>query len=122
MLRRALLLGILLLLSVALALAADLNGRWEGSMSTPNGDFSLVFNFKVQGDTLTGTVETPNGNADITDGKVDGNKFSFKTHADDAEINHEGTLSGDTIQLKVNGPWGDSKVDLKRYAGKPTGK
>ena len=122
MLRRASLLGIVILLSAAVSLAADLNGRWEGSMSTPNGDFSLVFNFKVQGNTLTGTVETPNGNADITDGKVDGNKFSFKTHAGDAEINHEGTLSGDTIQLKVNGPWGDSEMDLKRSAEKPPAK
>jgi len=122
MLRRASLTGMLILLSAALSLAADLNGRWEGSMSTPNGDFSLVFNFKVQANTLTGTVETPNGNADITDGKVDGDKFSFKTHAGDAEINHEGTLAGDSIQLKVNGPWGDSEMTLKRSAEKPPAK
>jgi type V secretory pathway adhesin AidA len=122
MLRRASLSGILILLSAALSLAADLNGRWEGSMSTPNGDFSLVFNFKVQGATLTGTVETSEGKFEITDGKVDGNKFSFKTHAGDSEINHEGTLSGDAIQLKVNGPWGDSEIDLKRSAEKPPAK
>jgi hypothetical protein len=122
MIRRVLLSGLLILLSAALSSAADLNGRWEGSMSTPNGDFSLVFNFKVQGAALTGTVETPNGSVDITDGKVDGNKFSFKTHAGDSEINHEGTLSGDTIQLKVNGPWGDSEITLKRSEEKPPAK
>ena len=122
MIRRTVFLGLLLLFSAALLLAADLNGRWEGSMNTPNGDFALVFNFKVQGATLSGIVETPNGNADITDGKVDGNKFSFKTHAGDAEINHEGTLSGDAIQLKVSGPWGDSEMTLKRSAEKPPAK
>jgi hypothetical protein len=53
---------------------------------------------------------------------VDGTKFSFKTHAGDSEINHEGTLSGDTIQLKVNGPWGDSEIILKRSEEKPTAK
>ena len=114
MLRRAGLLLVLFLVSAALGLAADLNGRWEGSINTPNGDVQLVFHFKVDGAVLTGTVETPNGNADIAEGKVDGDKFSFKTHAGDAEITHEGTISGDTIQLKVEGPWGDTAMQLKR--------
>lgn len=119
MLRRALLPALLILLSAALAFAADLNGRWEGSMSTPNGDFPLTFNFKVDGAALTGSVETPEGKFDISDGKVDGDKFSFKSHAGDNDINHEGTLSGDTIQLKVTGPWGESEMTLKRAAEKP---
>ena len=118
MLRRVLLPALLVLLSAALCWAADFNGRWEGSLSTPNGDFSLAFNFKVDGAALTGTVETPNGTADITDGKVDGDKNSYKTHAGDSEINHEGTLSGDTIQLKIEGPWGESEMTLKRAAEK----
>jgi hypothetical protein len=114
--RTALTLG-LLLLSAGVSLAAsDLNGRWEGSINTPNGDVDLVFHFKVSGAALSGTVETPNGNADIADGKVDGDKFSFKTHAGDSEINHEGTVSGDTIQLKVSGPWGDTEMTLRRAA------
>ena len=119
MMRSAVLPALAIVLSAALSYAADLNGRWEGSISTPNGDVALTFNFKVDGATLTGTVETPQGNADITDGKVDGDKFSFKTHAGESEINHEGTLSGDTIQLKVEGPWGESEMTLKRAAEKP---
>jgi hypothetical protein len=122
MIRRAWLLPMVILFCAALSLAADLNGRWEGSLSTPNGDFSLVFNFKVQGATLAGTVETPNGSVDIEDGNVDGSKFSFKTHAGNSEINHEGTLTNDTIQLKVNGPWGDSEIALKRSQEKPAAK
>jgi hypothetical protein len=123
MLRRALLPALLILLSATLTLAADdLNGRWEGSMSTPNGDFALTFNFKVDGKTLAGTVETAEGSFDITDGRVDGDKFTFKSHAGDNDINHEGTLSGDTIQLKVTGPWGESNITLKRAAAKPADK
>ena len=118
MIRRAGMLGILMVLCAAVGFAADLNGRWEGSISTPNGDIQLVFQFKVDGTKLTGSVETPNGEVPITEGKVDGDKFSFKTHADDSEINHEGTISGDTIQLKVDGPWGHSEMTLKRAAEK----
>jgi len=114
MLRRAGLLVVLFLISGALGLAADLNGRWEGSINTPNGDVQLAFHFKVDGAVLTGSVETPNGAADIAEGKVEGDKFSFKTHAGDAEITHKGIVSGDTIQLKVEGPWGDTEMRLER--------
>jgi hypothetical protein len=119
MIVRAALPALMILFSAALLLAADLNGRWEGTLSTPNGDVSLTFNFKVDGAVLAGSVESAQGNFDISDGKVDGNKFTFTTHAGDSEITHEGTLSGDTIDLKVHGPWGDSDITLKRASEKP---
>jgi hypothetical protein len=114
MVRRAWIAGILSALFVTVGYAADINGRWEGSVSGPNGDFQIAFNFKVDGAKLTGTVESPNGDIPIDDGKVEGDHISFKTHFDDSEINHEGTVSGDTIQLKVEGPWGKSEMTLKR--------
>ena len=118
MLRRVLFTGVLIASSAALCLAADLDGRWVGSMETPNGDFQITFNFKVDGNKLTGSVESPNGDIAIEDGKVDGDNFSFKTHFNDSEVNHEGTVSGDTIDLKISGPWGDSQMTLKRAGEK----
>jgi hypothetical protein len=114
MIRHALRAGIMIALFASASPAADINGRWEGTIAGPNGDLKLAFNFKVDGTKLTGTVETPNGNAPFDDGKVDGDHISFKTHFGDSEINHEGTISGDTIQLKVEGPWGKSEMTLKR--------
>jgi len=114
MIRHALIAGILSALFAAAAFAADINGRWEGSISGPNGDIQIAFNFKVDGAKLTGTVESPNGDIPIEDGKVEGDHLSFKTHFDDNEVNHEGTISGDTIQLNVEGPWGKSEMTLKR--------
>jgi hypothetical protein len=67
-------------------------------------------------------VGTGEGKFDITDGTVDGDKFAFKAHAGDSDISHEGSLSGDTIQMKITGLWGDSNVTLKRAAGKPAEK
>ncbi|MGH9344799.1 MAG: hypothetical protein ACRD19_13700 [Terriglobia bacterium] len=118
MIRRALLAGLLIATFAVVSLAADLNGRWEGTFSTPNGDIQLTFNFKVDGAKLTGTVETPNGDTPISDGTVNGDNFSFKVQVGDSEITHEGTISGDTIQMKVEGPWGNSQVTLKRAAEK----
>ena len=114
MVRRALVAAILSALFAAASFAADINGRWEGTISGPNGDFQIAFNFKVEGAKLTGTVEGPNGDIPIEDGKVDGDQISFKTHFGDNEVNHEGTVSGDSIQLKVEGPWGKSEMTLKR--------
>ena len=120
MMKRALMAGMLLMLAAAVGLAADLNGRWQGSLDGPNGEVQLVFNFKVDGNSLSGSVETPDGNADITEGKVDGHKFSFKTHiGDNTEINHTGTISGDAIQLKIEGPWGESEMKLTRAPSPP---
>lgn len=118
MIRHVMTAGILILLSAAVSLAADLNGRWEGSISGPNGDFQLVFNFHVDGSKLTGSVETPNGDNPISDGKVEGDHLSFKTHFNDSEIDHEGTVNGNAIDLKIEGPWGESDVTLKRAAEK----
>jgi hypothetical protein len=120
MIRRAWTAGILSALFATVSYAADINGRWEGSVSGPNGDFQIAFNFKVDGAKLTGTVESPNGDIPIEDGKVEGDHISFKTHFDNSEVKHEGTVSGDTIQLKVEGPWGESEMTLKRAKEKKT--
>jgi hypothetical protein len=118
MIRRAVMVAVLMLASVAIVLAADFNGNWESNFSGPNGDIKLIFHFKVDGAKLTGSVETPNGSVDLEDGKVDGDKLSFNTHLGESVVKHNGTLSGDTIQLAVEGPWGHSDMTLKRGAEK----
>jgi len=120
MIRHAVMAGIISLLFAAAGLAADIDGHWDGSMSGPNGDFQIGFNFKVDGAKLTGSVESPNGSIPIEDGKVDGDHISFKTHFNDSEVTHEGTVSGDTIQLHVEGPWGKSEMTLKHSKEKKT--
>lgn len=118
MIRHAVIAAILSALFATAALAADVSGRWEGSMSTPNGDMQIAFILKADGAKLTGSVETPNGSVDIEEGRVDGDHISFKTHFSDNVITHEGTVSGDTLQLTVEGPWGKTDMTLKRAAEK----
>ena len=111
--------ALLVLGSVLVVYAGDLDGRWEGKMVNPNGEeFTLIFNFKVEGDKLTGNVEGPAGELPITEGKVDGDNFSFKVKLDDNVIDHQGRISGDTINMKSHGPWGDSEMTLKRTPAK----
>jgi opacity protein-like surface antigen len=67
-----------LLLTAAPALAADVDGKWAGTISTPGGDFPVTFEFKADGEKLVGTTMSPDGMAvDIKDGKLEGDKITF---------------------------------------------
>ena len=120
MIRRACLAGVVIFFTAAMGLASDVDGRWDGTINGPDGDFTITFNFKTDGTKLTGTVGSPNGDQEITEGTVEGDKISFKTHFEDAEVIHHGTVSGDTIQLKVEGPWGEMEMTLNRVKEQKT--
>ena len=74
--RSPLLALVLLLGIVTVAFAADITGRWLGSVSTPNGDFELVYDFKVEGEAITGHAKSNLGEGDLK-GAVDGDKVTF---------------------------------------------
>ena len=67
-----------LTLVAAPAFAADVDGKWAGTVSTPGGDFPVAFEFKADGTKLTGTTASPDGAAvNIKDGKIEGDKITF---------------------------------------------
>jgi hypothetical protein len=90
-----------MMLSAATAMAADVTGTWIAETKTPDGSsFQLTFTFKQDGATLTGTVQGPGGDPiAITNGKVDGAKFSFDDSFNGITIHHDCTVDGDTIKM-----------------------
>ena len=90
------------------------DGRWQGSLNTANGPVTLTYNFKAKGQVLTGTEESPMFSRSISEGKVNGDKISFKTTVNGNTIEHQGTVSDDTIELKSYGPGEEFDVTLKR--------
>jgi hypothetical protein len=100
--------------------ATDLTGTWTGEFKAPDGGqgFQVSFTFKQDGDKLTGTVQGPQGDPiAITDGKIDGDKLTFKVALGEMTITHEGTVSGDEIKLtsKSNQPnFPGGEMTLKR--------
>lgn len=72
-----------LTLVAAPAFAADVDGKWAGTISTPGGEFPVAFEFKSDGATLTGTTMSPDGmSINIKDGKIDGDKITFGVSLD----------------------------------------
>jgi hypothetical protein len=119
--------AIILTLSAASARAADVTGNWTAEMQGPGGDsMQLAFSFKQDGATLTGSVQGPQGDAiAITDGKVDGDKISFKVSFNGMTISHEGTVNaaGDEIKLSTKADSPDfpaMDMTLKRVKAAPT--
>jgi len=110
-----------LALGTVSALAADFNGKWNGDVTTPRGTQNLVFDFHVDGATLTGKVTSPRGDLDISNGKVDGDNISFDTvvnfNGNEFTISYTGKADGDTIKFtRAMGDRGSSDFVAKKGA------
>ncbi|HEV7715371.1 MAG TPA: hypothetical protein VGO53_07235 [Steroidobacteraceae bacterium] len=57
--------------------AADISGTWTAAFDTQIGKQEYTYTFKVEGTKLTGKAKSANGESDLLDGKVDGDKVSF---------------------------------------------
>lgn len=105
-LRKLALALIFVTLGVATALAADLNGKWTGTLQTPTGTQYFTFDFKADGHTLTGKVTGPHGKFDIQEGKIDGQNISFYQMVPfqdyDVKVDFNGKVQGDSIKFVRN--------------------
>jgi hypothetical protein len=68
--------AIVLVLAPLYAHAADLSGNWTASFDTQVGKQEYTYHFVVQGDHLTGTAKSTNGDSTL-DGKVDKDTVTF---------------------------------------------
>jgi hypothetical protein len=100
----------LLLLTALLAFGADVAGKWKASIEGQNGPREVTFTFQVTDGKLTGTATGSQGEAPITEGKVEGDKVSFTVESGQFKAVLTGTVSGD--DLKLTGRAGDSNFEL----------
>lgn len=103
-----------------MTLLADLNGKWEGVIKTPDGnDLQVTFTFKVEGDKLTGTAEAAGSGAlTIENGKVSGDNFSFTINAGGTDIPHSGKAYADSCILTIDFGGQKSNTTFMRVKGK----
>ena len=116
-------------------LAASIDGKWisERQVGAADGKtyaHTTIFTLKSDGESLTGTVvqtsaapwmsESSGRSVDISDGKVDGDKFSFKLTMDTKQgqrtVVYEGTVEGDQLKgtMKFRGIGITQPFDAKR--------
>lgn len=101
---------------VCFAAIAGLNGKWTGSVKiTPEDELPLVYNFKVDGDKLSGTVQSPDGNdLPIANGILSGNEFAFTVKAGKIVVNHIGKYYGDSVIVSAYLEGKTFRATLKR--------
>lgn len=86
---------------VTFAVIADINGKWAGALLMDGNSIPLTYTFKVDGDKLTGVAESPYGPANIDNGKIKDNTFSFSTTVSGMDIPQTGKFYGDSVALDV---------------------
>jgi hypothetical protein len=106
------------------ALAADATGKWSATIQGPQGDFTLTFNLKAEGETLTGTSGNDfTGDVAISNGKVAGDTITFDVTFDfggnAATFHYKGEVGADAIEFTRtadgDGPWaGERKLTAKK--------
>jgi hypothetical protein len=91
-------------LTVLVTSAAPIDGKWTAEVQGRNGTQTQTLTFKVDGATLTGTLDSGRGGAaNITEGKIDGMNVSFKATRTGRNGNtttaYTGKLMGDDLKL-----------------------
>jgi len=100
--------------------AANLSGKWKGDLQGPDGNaLEINFDFKVDGEKLTGTVTNTYGEEQITDGVVKGDEISFIILAGGGQfkLTYKGKVDGENIKFHVViGEMGEGDLVAKRVS------
>jgi hypothetical protein len=104
-----------LILVASFAFAAPIDGKWVGEIQGLN----VSYTFKSDGDKLTGTTISPDGNElAIKNGKINGNNISFSISLgmgeQEMKIEMKGVLSGDDLKLSMDMMGQAMDIPLKR--------
>ena len=97
-------------MTALLAFAADVTGQWTAQVPGRGGDpQETTFNFKVEGDKLTGSMVTPRGERPIENGKVTGEEISFTRTFGEMKILYKGKVSGNEIKFTMQREGGEPR-------------
>jgi len=109
----------LLAVSALLIFAADISGTWKSEAPAGGKGGPSTFVFKVDGSTLTGTMEGGRGGpVNLSDGKVDGDNISFSVTRDfqgqSMTTKYTGKVTSDGITLSYEGRQGTREMKLTK--------
>ena len=103
-------------IAVCVAAATSLSGEWHGTLKTDDGSvYPLQYNFKVDGNSLTGTAKGPHSDLAITDGEVHGSDFTFIVTLNKMHLIHSGRFYPDSVSLDIES--GDAKAHTTLLPG-----
>lgn len=97
------------------AVFADLNGKWKGTIATPDGNsIDVSYNFKVDGDKLTGSAASPMGEVTLDNGKIKGDEFTFSVNVSGIDYPHKGKAYADSCAMDIDFGGNSTHFVIKR--------
>jgi hypothetical protein len=92
--------------------AADISGKWTAQVPGRGGQTRETnFNFKQDGEKLTGTMSGMNGDVEIKDGTVKGDDVAFNValsmQGNEVKLVFKGKVAGDEIKFTRQREGGD---------------
>jgi hypothetical protein len=94
------------------------DGTWNTTMNTPMGAQQGTLILQTSGSDLSGKLAGPQGEIDIADGKVDGNRLTWKasiTSPMPMTLEFDATVDGDKISGNVKlGAFGNASFSGTR--------
>ncbi len=111
---------LLLMLLHGSAVQAHVDGAWRATYKTTEGhshEFTLTL--KGDGGGLSGTISSPRGKVDFTEGTVDGRNVAFtvtrRANYDEIDVTFKGTVEGHVMRLSMQvGPREPIAVTARR--------
>jgi hypothetical protein len=98
-----------LLLLPLQAFSADAAGVWKATFETQVGQQNYTYTLMVDGNTVTGTISSSNGETPVVDGKVDGDSIMFTENL---------TYQGMQLVVKYTGTFvSDNEISFTRDVG-----
>ena len=84
--------------------AADITGKWTAEVPGRNGKTrTSTFDFKVDGEKLTGTTSGMQGDVPLVDGSVKGDDIAFNVemnfNGNTMKMMYKGKVAGDVIKM-----------------------
>ncbi|MEO7213004.1 hypothetical protein [Mucilaginibacter sp.] len=108
--RKILTTAALILVIVTACFAADISGKWAGKLMD---QYDIAYDFKVEGEKLTGSTTGPEGNLiNIQNGVIKGDDLSFTINIMDNNIKVTGKVKDDAITLTMPGMNGGEPMTL----------
>lgn len=93
---------------VVSAMAGDINGTWKAKFDTQIGEQHYTYQFKADGEKLTGTAANAMGSTEIKEGTVKGDTVYF---VENLEFN------GMAIRIEYNGKMAGDEIKFTRKVG-----
>ncbi len=118
--KRKILTTALFLCGIAVCVAAaiaGIDGKWSGVLNAPDGNqYPLTYSFKVDGNTLGGTLDVNGMSIPIDSGRVNGNDIKFSVTVESRGYSHRARYyaAGDSIGLDVDFAGTKTHTTLKR--------